>query len=128
MVNILYVSTLCSQTVLDYIFNTANRKPELAAQKFHSLIVKGMAHHSEKATIKTLSAIPVIPSNHYKRVWCLKNELYDRVKYQYIPMLNIRFIKSIGVFLYTFIKVFFFGVSRDKDSQGVVCDFLKMLQ
>ncbi len=126
MVKILYVSTLCSQNILDYFFKTAIIKPEQPAQKFHRLIVNGMALDSKCATVRTLTAIPIIPSNHNKKIWTLKSELFGGILYEYIPMLNLKYIKNIGVFIYTFFKVLFWGIVKNNKSKVVICDFLNV--
>jgi glycosyltransferase involved in cell wall biosynthesis len=123
---ILYVSTLCSQNVIDIIFETAIKKPEQPAQKFHSLIAKGIGLYPNKAEIRTLSVIPVIPSTHKKKIWNLKNEFFDGVTYSYIPMLNFRVVKNAGVFIYTFFKVLFWSMLKQRKSTVVICDYLNV--
>ena len=40
---ILYISSVCSPKVLEYIFNTAIIKPGQAIQKFHRLLIEGFS-------------------------------------------------------------------------------------
>ena len=59
MRKILYVSSVCSEEVLKYIFETAKVTPQLAAQKFHRLLAEGLARQPDKCQIQTLSTVPV---------------------------------------------------------------------
>lgn len=125
MRKILYVSSVCSEEVLKYIFETARVKPQLAAQKFHRLLAEGFAQHSDTCQIKTLSAIPVIQANHKRRIWRLPQQMINGLTYSYIPMLNVKVIKNIGVFLYTFLNVFFWSL-LDRKNKIVICDLLNV--
>lgn len=59
---ILYISTLCSSRVWDYLFNTSESKPGQAVQKFHYLLASGLAAmHENGIVVETLSSIPVVP-------------------------------------------------------------------
>lgn len=123
--NILYVSTLCSQKTLEYIYKTSIVKPRYPAQKFHSLIVKGIAKQAKDIKLSTLTSLPVTPSLHNRKLWNLKEEKEEGVTYKYIPLVNVKFFKNIGVFFYTLLKVFFWGLFNRK--KGVlICDFLNL--
>ena len=127
MLHIRYVSALCSQRVLDYIFETSKEKPQLAAQKFHRLTAQGFALHQNRCTIKTLSTIPVTPQNHSKKIWWLKSEKKDGLKYSYIPTLNVKWIKNLCVFFYTFFNLFFWAlIRRPFQNRVIICDVLNL--
>ena len=126
MIQILYISSLCSENVLKDLFKTASKKPEQAAQKFHRLLAEGFAMHPNLCTLQTLSAIPVVPSNHNKKIWNLSDETFKKVKYSYIPMVNLPYIKNLGVFIYTFLKVFFWGLLKNGEQKMVCCDVLNV--
>lgn len=125
MNNILYVSSVCSEEVLQFIFDTAKVKPQLAAQKFHRLLAEGFATHSDECLITTLSSIPVVPENHSKKIWWLPKKTTNNLTYKYIPMLNVKGVKNIGVFGYTFLKVFFWSLKGTK-KKTVICDLLNV--
>jgi len=127
MTNIRYVSALCSQKVLDYVFETSREKPQLAAQKFHRLLSQGFALHKEYCSIETLSAIPVVPQNHSRKLWNLASESINNLVYNYVPMLNVMVIKNVGVFLYTFFNTFFWSlVSKRISKKVILCDALNL--
>ncbi len=121
---ILYVSNLCSEKVFKYVFDTSINKPEQADQKFHGLLTKGLGKLNNKCTIETVSSIPVIPSNHKRKLWYVKSEVFNNIKYTYIPFINIPVVKNLGVFLYTFFKVFFWSLFNIGKKRMVVCDAL----
>ena len=56
--DILYVSSLCSNSKFSKLFANATVKPTQPAQKYHQLMVEGLAQN-EGTSIKVLSAIPV---------------------------------------------------------------------
>ena len=126
MTKILYISSLCSEKLLDYIFKTADQKPEQAVQKFHKLLVNGFASNGSKCTAETLSTIPVVSTTHKRKIWILPSEKDNGVKYNYVPTININRIKNIIVFLYTFFRVWWWCVLRLGKERVLVCDVLNI--
>lgn len=126
MTKILYVSSLCSEKLLDYIFKTADRKPEQAVQKFHKLLVNGFASNNSKCTIAVLSSIPVVSATHKRKIWLLPSEKTNGVKYNYVPVVNINRIKNIIVFIYTFFSVLWWCLFRLRKERVIVCDVLNI--
>lgn len=126
MIKILYVSALCSEKVLDYIYETSINKPEQAAQKFHRLLTKGFAMNNEQCSIETLSTLPVVPSNHKRKIWNLTSETIKGLKFSYIPFINLPYIKNAGIFCYTFLKVFLRTLLIHKKNKVVICDVLNL--
>jgi glycosyltransferase involved in cell wall biosynthesis len=126
MSKILYISTLCSSPVLEYIFKTAVAKPEQAAQKFHRLLAEGFANLDSTVQLETLSSIPVTSANHKKKFWKLPNETHNKVRYSYIPILNLPVIKNLIVLFYTFFKVVLWSILNTGSQKFVVCDVLNI--
>lgn len=124
MTKILYVSSLCSEKMLQYIYETAVQKPEQAAQKFHRLLAQGFAINSDQCSIRTLSTIPVTPANHKKKLWFNSSEKRNDVKFRYIPMLNVPVLKNIGVFVYTFFYVLFWSWFKIGKNKTIISDVL----
>ena len=67
--NILYISNLCSQKLLDNLFQTSIIKPPQEAQKFHRLLTQGLAQHVDLCIVNAISAIPVTYSSNKKIYW-----------------------------------------------------------
>ncbi len=124
--NILYVSNLCSPGLLEYIFNTSCIKPGLQTQKFHRLVVEGLSIQDQTFVLEILSTIPVMPKSHKRRFWNLSMEVVENIHYSYVPMINIRFFKSITVFISSFIKIFLWNISGRRKYKVVYCDVLKL--
>ncbi len=126
MTKILYLSSLCSEKLLDYIFKTANKKPEQAVQKFHRLVVNGFASNNSSCTIETLSTLPIVSSTHNRKVWILKSEKNNGIKYNYVPTINVSKIKNVVVFIYSFFRIWLWCLLRIGKERVVVCDVLNI--
>ncbi|WP_026810770.1 glycosyltransferase [Arenibacter latericius] len=124
MLKILYISSLCSENTLQYIYDTSINKPEQAAQKFHRLLAQGLSMHGRKCEVETLSSPPVVPNNHNRKLWRLPNETINTLKYNYVPFINLPFIKNIGVFIYTFFRVLYLTSFFNKGKKTIICDVL----
>ncbi|AIZ42297.1 glycosyltransferase [Cellulophaga baltica] len=123
---ILYVSSLCSEKVLNYLFESSKSKPEQAVQKFHRLLTTGFALHKDKCSVEVLSSLPIVPSNHDKKIWNLRKEELDNITFNYIPMINIKFFKNIGIFFYTFFKIIFWSLTNRNEDKVIICDVLNV--
>jgi glycosyltransferase involved in cell wall biosynthesis len=99
-------------------------KPGLAAQKFHRLLAEGFGMHPDACAIQTLSAIPVTPANHHRRLWRLPTEIAGNVKYRYIPMINLPVLKNMLVFIGAFLKVILWAICNRTSQRVVICDIL----
>ena len=94
---ILYTSPLCSEKVLNFIFRSSKTKPGLAVQKFHRLLVEGLATYEEECSVETLSTISITHSSNKKRFWNIASERDGNICYNYIPMINWPIFKSFIV-------------------------------
>ena len=126
MIKILYVSNLCSENVLQLIFNHSNKKPSQAAQKFHRLLTQGFGMHGENCSIETMSSLPLVPGNTKNKIWIPRSETIDNVKFNYVPTLNLNKVKNIGVFLSAFFKILYWCLSNAKRERFIVSDILNV--
>ncbi len=124
MNHVLYVSTLSSEKVLQYLYDSGKEKPIPSAQKFHRLIVNGLANYRDRVQVQTLSCPPVIPSSHNRMFWWLPKERNSSIIYDYVPFINYAGLKSLTVFLSTFFKTFFWCITKKRNSRIVICDVL----
>lgn len=124
--NILYVSCLCSPSMLEYIFATASTKPGVSAQKFHRLLAEGLAAQPESCTVRTMSTIPVTHASHTRRFWWLKKERAGNLTYGYIPMINLPVIKNLMVFIGAFAKTVCWALRDGGAGKVVICDVLNL--
>ena len=118
----LYISVLSSKRILDYLYNTSQRKPMYSIQKFHRLLVEGLKHN--QADVKVLSAIPVSPM-HKKKLWRSITHIENEVEYKTVPFLNFNIIKQICIFIYAFLYTFIWGIKKT-DEKRLICDVLNI--
>lgn len=120
---ILFVSTLASRETLNYIYETSRIKPTYSAQKFHRLIVEGLVGNG--ANVTALSALPISPANNSKKWWNRKQDTEDAVIYKYIPFLNIKGIRQIFLFCYSFFYTLKWGIGSSKKKK-IIYDALNV--
>lgn len=120
---ILYSSTVCSNKLLNHLYNTSTKKPMYSIQKFHWLLLKGFIANQVDAY--TLSSIPISSKNHKRKIWKVASEIEDGIHYKYIPFLNFPFIRQMWIFMYSFFYVLFWGI-RKTDEKKLVCDVLNI--
>jgi glycosyltransferase involved in cell wall biosynthesis len=126
MIRILYASTLCSENVLNALFETSEQKPEQAVQKFHRLLAEGFAGNNEHCKIETVSVIPVTRKIHKRLFWRLPSESANGVNYRYPPVINVPGLKNVGIFVFTFFHVLAWSLFRIGRPKMVVCDILNV--
>ena len=119
--NIIYVSNLISESKMNRIIETANKKPLQSIQKFHRLLCKGFIANHVK--VKTISAIPMSREISNKIVWFDKREEENEICYQYVPFLNYRGIRQICIALGTFFLIMKELIAGKKE-KVFVCDIL----
>lgn len=118
---ILYLSTLCSENLFDYLFKTSKIKPTISIQKFHRLFVNGLMG-TKKVNVRTLSIIPLSRKSHKKILWNRKKETENNVAYSYLPTINIAVLKKLIMFIGIFLKTLSWCmVTRNK---VIICDIL----
>lgn len=118
---ILYVSALSSERLIDSIHTKTESNPGFAVQKFSRLLVRGLKENNVHVT--TLSS-PPITSRYTSNRWIdLADESECGIEYKYVPYLNFPILKNLCVFLYTFFYVLFWGITNRKD-KVIICDVL----
>ena len=119
--NILYISALSSNKLINDIYKTTGKNPGFAVQKFSRLFVKGLMANG--ADVVALSN-PPFPAGS-KRWGLLDSETEEGVHYKYIPFLNVSILKHLCLFLYAFIFVLIWGFKRRRE-KAIVCDVLSI--
>lgn len=122
--NILFISSVCSKKVFDCVQKTSSDKSGQAIQKFHNLLITGLAMQ-ESNIVETFSAIPITSSINKKRFWNLKPEYLNNVKYSYALSLNFPVIRNAIVFIDAFFKILFWKLDSNDTNKIVICDVLK---
>lgn len=121
--NILYSSCLCSKNIYKKLFDNSDNKPGQQVQKFHRLIVEGLAKN-EEIKVTAISALPITRENT-KRIFIKENnEIREEVTYLYSPIINIPLLKNLLISIWAFIKTLVSCLS-DRNTT-VICDILNI--
>lgn len=120
---VLYLSSLSSSTLVERIHRESGCDPGYAIQKFNRLMAQGLQANGVKVT--PLSAVPIKTSKSFCLFWRVKVETKDNLDYRYIPFINIKGIRQICLFLYSFFYVLFWGIGKRKD-KAIICDALSI--
>ena len=118
---LIYLSALSSERLINEIYNNTKNNPGFAVQKFSRLLVKGLL----KNDINCVSlSVPPITRDHNRKSWIsLKNEFENGVEYRYIPFINFPILKQFSVFIYSFFYILAWGMKNRAD-KAIVCDVL----
>lgn len=109
----LYVGQGLSEWQVEKISEKFGVNPGYAGHKFGRLILKGMSQNG--VNMKSFSAISVNRQLSKKIFWNLPNENENGIGYIYMPVINIPIIKQLGIVIYTFFYILFWGAFRKKD-------------
>lgn len=121
--NILYISGLSSERLINEIHQRTGANPGFAVQKFSRLVAEGLAAIGAK--VVAFSCPPIGRDDDKSYFIHLPQEEHNGVKYRYIPFINLPAVKHLCVFVSTFLKVFFWGLT-DKKNKAIVCDVLNI--
>ena len=120
---ILYVSRLTSEKLLNEIYNGSGKNPGFAIQKFSRLLTKGLANNGCK--VYSLSSPPYNRKTTSKRIIRIKGEEENGLSFSYIPILNIPILKSIVDFVYVFYFILKWSKDRKKE-KAILFDVLNV--
>jgi hypothetical protein len=102
--NITYISRFCNNTIFNEIFKQTINKPGNAAQKYHRLIVEGLAEHNHSINIITLSPIPKNSNISFYKSKTIKDK---NIKYLSFIHINIPIISNLVIFFYISFQILF---------------------
>ncbi len=122
--NILYVSTLCSDSKFREIFKYSSIKPQQQAQKFHSLLSKGLKISA--ASVYVMSRPPVNGYIERKPGMSFYIEVDNSITYHYLKLVNFPILKHFFVFTSGFINCIAWSVKKKNQEKVVICDFLSL--
>ncbi|MBG0765529.1 MAG: deoxynucleoside kinase, partial [Tissierellales bacterium] len=119
---IVYASCSSSKSTFYKLFNESQTMPGQQVQKYHRLLMEGMIKNN--ATVISLTALPINKENCTKKIIRLSDEVENGILYKYIPIINLKYIKNLIIFLNSFVstmRIF----SKDKSSV-LFCDVLNI--
>jgi glycosyltransferase involved in cell wall biosynthesis len=119
--NIIYVSSGCSEEKFEELRKNGITKKLPQAQKYHQLMVDGLAY-SAGGKVDVISAIPTNRSWSKKIFFHREQEEYERITYHYIPFINIPFLSQISK--YYAAKRIIKNISETSQDVAIICDIL----
>ena len=102
--SILYISAMFDYAIYEKLF-TLDKKPMHAANKFHTLFLKGLAANGVKVT--AYSSLPLSRENCEKKYVRIPKMKENGVVHSYIPVFNIPGIRHMQLFVKSFFKAMF---------------------
>ncbi len=117
---VLYASTLVSAEAYSALFFRAGTKPSPAAQKYHSLMTRGLSQNG--AEVVALTAPPVSRLTSGRLFVCLPSGEQGGVSFRYLPVLQIPLVKH----LITSAGAFFRALRFLRRDGYAVCDGLNI--
>lgn len=119
----MYVSALTSKRLLEEIRVKTGKSPSFAVQKFTRLIVSGFVKNGKD--IESLSSVPYASQYSTGLIASFGKEVEEGIKYNYIPSIRLSVLTNLSQVIYTFFKVFFWGLS-DRKNRCLVGDVLNV--
>lgn len=114
-----YVSTTTDAESFAQLFRNSAKVPGQQAQKFHRLMLSGLARNGAEVT--AVSGLPVTKRNMPRKLIRGYRKVTDGVTYRYVFTVNLPFLKNITQMIGVFIRTLFGCVHKDS---AVVCDVL----
>ena len=99
--HILYAVTTCSDKVYRQLFSEVKVKPAFQSQKYHRLLIEGLAANAE---VDVIANAPVNRSNLQKAYVRLPEETEGGARYHYIPAIRNPVVKLACVAAGTFFR------------------------
>ena len=99
--HILYAVTTCSDRVYHQLFSRVKVKPAFQSQKYHRLLIEGLAAHTQ---VDVIANAPVNRSNLDKAIVILPEETEGGARYHYIPAVRNPIVKLLFVAGGTFFR------------------------
>lgn len=115
--HIVYAVSTCSNNVYTQLFSRAKVKPAFQSQKYHRLLIEGLAAN---AKVDVIANPPVNRSVMSKSLIWLPQEAEGNANYHYIPAIRNPVLKLLAVAAGTFFKTLCFA----KRDSIVVVDIL----
>ena len=112
--HIIYAVTTCSDKVYKQLFSQVKVKPAFQSQKYHRLLIEGLAAGAE---VDVVANPPVNRSVLSEKIVRLPREEEGGAHYRYIPAIQNPILKAAAVGLGTFFRTLFLA---GKDSAVIV--------
>jgi len=121
--NFHFYNTLCSKSTHSMLFKHHGVTSGNAAQTFFGLIADGL-NQNPLSKVYVNSILPVNYVEQKKRFWNLKSEEENDIRYNYVPIINLPFLKNLLSSFYIFFEILFKKISY-KENNVMLLDFLR---
>ena len=112
--HIIYAVTTCSDNVYKQLFSHVKTKPAFQSQKYHRLLIEGLAAHTR---VDVVANPPVNRSVLSEKIVRLPDEEEGGARYRYIPAIRNPILKAAAVGFGTFFRTL---TMAGKDSAVIV--------
>ena len=112
--HIIYAVTTCSDNVYKQLFSHVKTKPAFQSQKYHRLLIEGLAAHTQ---VDVVANPPVNRSVLSEKIVRLPDEEEGGARYRYIPAIRNPILKAAAVGFGTFFRTL---TMAGKDSAVIV--------
>lgn len=120
---VLYGYTNCTDKKYSEIFAGKTVSALLADQKYHSLLIAGLAKNG--AEVLCVSGLPINRAVTKKLFIREKDEEENGVKYHYIDTINLPIFRQIGIFCGTY-KYLLKNCRKGEENTVIICDGLNL--
>lgn len=124
-IDILYVSTLCSNRLIKQMLDLNTGLPNLAAQKYHRLFAEGMVLNENLISVQVLS-VPEFSNQCNRFIRNTREEVENGVKYDYSPIVFFPGMKWLTVSLYLIAKIFTWRLRGNYKKRYIIFDILNL--
>lgn len=120
--NIIYVSSLCSDKKFWSIFKDISKIPGQQIQKYHRLLAEGFTRNGYD--VFTVSAAPITSKNHENIFFKSDSEIVNGINYFYISLINFKIFKNFTACFNTAVKTI--KLLRKNKGSIIICDVLNI--
>lgn len=120
--NILYISNFIDDKYFSDIFNNAKEKPMQNMQKFNKLLVNGISQNDNVKRIDVLTAAPVNRTISDKYFFKGKNVKQGKIKFNYLPFINMKLIKQICMAFFSFFWILIWCIFNASKNSILISD------
>lgn len=125
--NILFVSSACSENKYKDIFDSRNIKKLDPSQKFFKLIIDGMVQQND-INITCLTELPVSRSTISRRIFKKEKEIVnERLTYVYMGFINGKILRYLTIYCSSFFNTLKWIIENRKKQKILICDSLKLM-
>lgn len=119
-VKVIYASSTCSRAAFANLFQDETRMPAQQAQKYHRLMMQGLARNGLQ--VIAVASPPATRENSTARILAIQNDFEKGVTYRYLRVFNWSPVRNLAALLQSFVATW--RELRSDQNTSVVCDVL----